>query len=417
MSQNPQNNPNYNPYGQNPSNPNYPPGTGYGGALQPPAGSNPGYNPYPSANPPSGQDPNTPHSAYGSYGTPNPYAPPPPPGADNPSNPYDPYAPTAMSQNPISGPSYPNMPSSPGYPNQVSGPAYPSQPSNPGYPAYNPQAGMLGTQTPPPVSAPPPKRGRGATILISVIALIVIVGGLIFAGVAYNNNQQQTLHTNQTATAQANLAATAHANATASAIANTYPFSNKVLLSDPMVDNSKGARWDDDKNNGCFFSGSAYHVVENKANFYNTCAATGSNYSNFTFETQMLIKTGGADAGGGLIFRANENNSQYYRLFIGTDGSYFVLVSVDSTGSGSSGNARQLVLDTASAFNTGLGATNTIAIVARGNTFSFYVNQQLVGHAFTDSTYTSGQVGFDAGGADGKTPTDVVFTNVKVWQL
>lgn len=387
MNQNPQNNPNYNPYGQNPSNPNYP-GTGYGGSPQQPAGSNPGYNPYAPVNSPSGSDPNTPHSAYG---TPNPYdayVPPPPPGINTGTNPYDPYAQTAMSQNPISSP------------------GYPGQPSSPGYPVYNPQAGMMSTQTPPPFGTPPPKRARGATILISVIALIVVVGGLVFAGVAYNNNQQ-TLHASQTATA------VAHVNATASAIANTYPFSNKVLLSDPMVDNSKGVRWDNDKNTGCFFSGSAYHVVENNSGHYNTCAAVGSNYSDFTFEAQMLIKSGGDGAGGGLIFRADENNNKYYRLSIDTTGSYFILVIVDNTGT--KGNARQLVLDTASSFNTGLGSTNTLAIVARGNKYSFYVNQQLVGSTFTDSTYTGGQIGFDVD--YGTSPTELVFTNVKVWQL
>ena len=266
-------------------------------------------------------------------------------------NPYDPYAQTAMSQNPIS---------SPGYPSQV---------SSPGYPAYNPQAGMLSTQTPPPLGAPPPKRGRGATILISVIALIVVVGGLIFAGVAYNNNQQ-SLHVSQTATVTT---ATAQVKATASAIANTYPFSNKVLLNDPMTDNSKGVRWDNDQTTGCFFSGSAYHVVEAASGHYNTCGAIGSNYSNFTFEAQMLIKSGGDGAGGGLLFRADENNSKYYRLSIDNTGSYFVLAIVDSTGTG--GNARELAKSTASSFNAGIGTTNTLSIVARGDTFSFYVNQ------------------------------------------
>src|SRR6266516_2609622 len=95
MSQNPNNNPNYNPYTPNPSGPNYPPRqpTAYGG-QQPPA------------NPPSGSNPNTPNSGYGSGPYGNPYAPP-PPGPGTGPNSYDPYAPTMMSQQPISGPTYP----------------------------------------------------------------------------------------------------------------------------------------------------------------------------------------------------------------------------------------------------------------------------------------------------------------------
>lgn len=395
MQQNPNDGPNYNPYGQNP---NYPPGTAYGGGMQPPPGSNPSYNPYPPANPPSGPNPNTPNSSYGQYGTPNPYAPPPPAGSlpGTGPNPYDPYAQTAMSQNSIS---------SPGYPNPV---------SSPGYPTYNPQPPTMAPISMQPT--PPQKRSSGMTILISVIVLIVLVGGIVFAGVAYNGNQQ-TLHANATGTAQAQAQATTAAQATnvaqtATAIANTYPFSNNLAFSDPMVDNSKGVRWDNNKANGCFFAGSAYHVIQADSTHFNTCAALGSDFSDFTFETEMVIKSGGDGAGGGLIFRADENNSKFYRLSIDNNGNYFILAIVDNTGT--TGNARQLVAGTASSFSTGLGSTNTLAIVARGGNYSFYVNQQLV-KSFPDGTYTHGQIGFDAD--YGTSSTELVFTNVKVWKI
>ena len=415
MSQNPNGGqPNYNPYGPNPSNPNYPasPGTAYGGS-QPPSGPNPGYNPYPPANPPSGPDPNTPNSSYGPYGN-NPYAPPPPPSTgpnpySNPPtpmppntgpNPYgDPYAPTVMSQ---------NAPSNPGY----------STPSSPGYPMYGSQPPVMDT-TPPPMSPgmQPQRRGQGR-IIIAIIALVVIVGGAIFGVVAYNNNQT-TLHANATATAvnatsvaNAHVTATAQVYATATAVASTYPFSNNQVLSDPLVDNSKGVNWDNNRSSGCFFSGSAYHATEGKSGFYNTCAALKSDYSDFTFESEMVIKQGGDGAAGGLIFRADENNSKYYRLSIDNNGNYFILVIVDTTGT--NGNARILKKGTASQFTTGLGQTNTLGIVARGNQYSFYVNSQLV-TSFTDSTYTHGQIGFDVD--FGTSATDVVFTNAKVWKL
>jgi eukaryotic-like serine/threonine-protein kinase len=390
MNQNPNDGPNYNPYGQNQPNPNYPPGTAYGSGAQPPSGPNPGYNPYPPANPPSGPNPNTPNSSYGQYGTPNPYAPPPPPGPIQGTgpNPYDPYGQTAMSQNSISNP---------GYPNPV---------SSPGYPPYNPQPATAAPMYMPPTPTQP--RGRGMTVLISVIVLVVLVGGIAFAGIAYNGNQQ-TLHANATGTAQAQTTGIAQ---TATAIANTYPFSSTVVLSDPMLDNSKGIRWDDDKTTGCFFSGSAYHVIQADSAHYNTCAAIGSDFSDFTFETEMVIKSGGDSGSGGLLFRADENNSQFYRLSIDTNGNYFILAIVDNTGT--VGNARKLKEGTASSFSSGVGTTNTLAIVARGNNYSFYVNQQLV-TSFTDGTYTHGQIGFDAD--YGTSSTELVFTNVKVWKI
>ncbi|HET8844554.1 MAG TPA: hypothetical protein VFN35_24000, partial [Ktedonobacteraceae bacterium] len=192
--------------------------------------------------------------------------------------------------------------------------------------------------------------------------------------------------------------------------ATTYPFSTKLVLNDPMVDNSKGVKWD--STSSCLFSGSAYHAVESDSRYYNVCAALGSDYSNFTFETQMVIKTGGSEGAGGLVFRADANNNKYYRLSIDTTGSYFFLVIVDSTGT--SGNARILKEGTASSFETGLNQVNTLAVVARGDEYSFYVNKQLV-TTFNDSTYTHGQIGFDVD--YGSVKTDLAFTNTKVWEL
>lgn len=402
MSQNP-GGPNYNPYGPTPSNPNYPPNTGYGG-QQPPSGPQAGYPPYqnppsgpqsgypPYQNPPSGPDSNVPNSGYSGPYASNPYAPPPPtnpyntppPPPTTGTNTYDPYAQTAMSQNPI---------------------------SSPGYTAYGAGATPLGPNNVPPPTQP--KRGRGLMIAILLIALVLIVGGSIFGVVTYSNNQA-TQHANGTSTAvaQANnsLTATAQVYATGTAIATTYPFSNKLVLNDPMVDNSKGVKWD--STSSCYFSGSAYHTVESDSRYYNVCAALGSDYANFTFESQMVIKTGGTAGAGGLIFRADADNNKYYRLSIDTTGSYFFLVIVDNTGT--NGNARILKEGTASSFETGLNQVNTLAVVARGDEYSFYVNKQLV-TTFTDSTYTHGQIGFDADYGDSK--TDLVFTNTKVWEL
>jgi len=254
-------------------------------------------------------------------------------------------------------------------------------------------------------------------VLISVIVLILLVGGSAIGLVAYNNNQN-TLHANATATAQAIVNTTAIANTTATAnaqattAASTYPFSNKLILNDPLVDNSKGVNWDNNKDNGCFFSGSAYHSVDDQIKTYNTCAATKADYTDFTFQIQMMIKSGDDASAGGLIFRADNTNDKFYRLYIDAQGNYGLLVSVDSTGS--NGNARDLKDGVASSFETGTGTTNTIAVVVRGDQISFYVNQQLV-TSVTDGTYTHGQIGVLSQDLGSK--TEVVYTNAKVWQL
>jgi hypothetical protein len=394
MSQNP-NGPNYNPYGQNPNGPNYPnpSGTGYGDNPQTPPGPNSGM-PYPPSNP------NMPNSGYGQYD--NLYAPPPPVTDQNPymnqqmpappitgPNPYDPYSQTVFN------------------PRQNSG-----QPVQP-YTAYPPSGTPMGL--PPQQPFTPQKRRRGPIILIVVIALVIILGGVI-AGVTLNTNRQNAIHISATATAQAIAQNTASAQSTVAAqqtvTASTYPFSNKLVLSDPLTDNSKGFNWDND-GQFCFFSGSAYHVFDNQNNTYGTCMANKTSFANFTFESEMLMKQGDDSAAGGLVFRADtsNNNNKFYRLSVDTQGNYGIYIAVDTTGD----NTRTLKSGVASSFTTGFDATNTLAVVAKGSQISFYVNQQLV-TTITDSTYSQGEIGYEVDESTTK-PVEAIFSNAKVWQL
>jgi hypothetical protein len=365
-------NPNYNPYGQNPPDPNATPGTSYGSPPPPPGqsqGPAPDYGPYTPGSTPPGQNPN-----YGPY---NPYTPnPPTPGpAVNPNyNPYDPYAPTVAGLG-----------------------------ANADLNPYTPQAPPA-----PPPTQPRPRGVSGRVILLVVLALVLVVGGIAFGLVSYNTTQTNnanataTAQTNGTQTAQAHLTATAIASATTYAIQHTYPFSNNLKLDDPLTDNSKGFQWQE--NSYCKFSGSAYHVLDPETNTYNPCAAINTNFSDFTFEVEMSISKGD---GGGLIFRGNSAKSQYYRIAIYTDGSYAIYVYVDTTGT----NARTLK---SGSIGQTLNATNTISVVARGQTITIYVNQTEI-TSVTDSTYTHGQIGFAA--VDLTNSADAVFTNAKVWQL
>lgn len=322
------------------------------------------YNPY-GANP---NDPGAnPGTSYGSnpndqYTPTYPSSPPPPPGVN--LNPYDPYAPTV----PASG-------------------------LNPTFNAYPPPPPL------PPVLPPKPRGGlSGKILLLGALALLIVLGGIIFAIVSVPNQ-------NAAQTAKANATATAQANSSATAVASTYPFSANLKLNDPLVDNSRGNGWE--TNNSCKFSGSAYHVSESQQNTYTPCTALNTKFSNFTFQVEMTIIKGDI---GGLIFRADVTNAKFYRLIVNQDQSYILLVAVDTTGT----NVRGLKSDTSQLINQGLDQTNLVAIVARGDSISFYVNKQLV-TTVTDSTYSQGQIGVVA--QDLTNPTEVVYSNAKVWQL
>lgn len=398
MSQYPPN-PNNNPYGQNPPDPNQ--GTAYG-SPPPGPGQNP-YNPYPNnpgTNPnpygpysPNPAQPNSPSTGPGSnpdYGSYNPYAPnPPTPGpATNPNyNPYDPYGQTARE----TAPSY-----------------------NP-YQAPMPPAPPPGTFQPAPSQPPVKPRGGLSTrvIILAAVALILVVGGIVFGLVAYKNGQNgyanatataQAANANATATAQANATATAQAALTATAIASTYPFSANQVLSDPLSDNSKNNGWETSQ--FCKFQGSAYHTVDPQTNTFTSCSAVNTDYTNFTFEVEASLVNGD---GLGITFRGNAAKTQFYRAAIYNDGSYGVYVYVDPT----AGNTRTLKTGNLAQTPT-LSNTNTIAVVARGTTMTLYFNQTEV-VSFTDSTYTHGQIGVAT--TDLSKSADAVFSNAKVWGL
>lgn len=406
MSQYPGYNPQPYPYGPAPSHPNRPapPGTapGYAGPCAAP-GSCSGYPPYPSQpEPNSGYGPGPyPYGPSSGPGTaPNPYTNPatPPPGpvtGPNPYDPYppdDPYAPTMMSRN---------------------------SPGNQGYPTYPPQGPVYPPQgwsgAPPAAANPPPRKGgRGVPALFALLALLVIAGGLI--GLSAYNNHQSSLHATATATArnasrQARATATSQAIATATATASVYPFSKSVVLEDPLTNSRYVSQygWDNDGTN-CFFANGSYHAVSNQANYYYTCGAGRTSLTNFTFQVQMTIKQGGSGAEGGLIFRGIENNSQYYILFIDTQGNFNLDISVNSKGA----NDRTLQQGQLTNFLTGLNQANTLGIVTNGNQISLYVNQKKA-FQVSDPTYATGQIGFVA--SYGSSNTDVSYNNVKVWQL
>ena len=222
-----------------------------------------------------------------------------------------------------------------------------------------------------------------------------------------------------TATAQANAQATASAVATApaqatatpSAIAanlNPYPPGRGILaLNDALSDNSKGNNWDTNATN-CAFTGGTYHVSAPNTSSLATCAARSTNFSNFAYEVQMTIIKGDT---GGILFRANATNNTSYIFYVSQAGRYELVLCPGTT-------CHDIIPPAPSpAIIQGLNKPNLLAVVALGNTLTLYVNHQQVGQV-TDSTFTSGQIGLAASAfATAGHPTEVMYSNVRVWTL
>ena len=306
---------------------------------------------------------------------------------------------------------------------------------------------------PPPRTIPRQGLSQGMLILFVVIAMALIGGSLgfiIYSATAQYHTQltnqataqvrstiqvqntdlsktqvviqatNQALATVQagilaTATAQAGATATAGAagnlgTATATALDNqlTNDTSGNPTLMDSLSDNTHGNQWDEglvgNGNTGCFFN-QDYHVREAQNNFLQPCYADATNFSNFVYEVQMTIDHGSQ---GGILFRADKSTGQYYLFRVGTDGSYALEVYKNNK------SVTMLSSGISSAISTGNGQSHDMAVIANKNSLYLYVNQQLVTSA-VDSTLSAGQIGVAA--IDHSTPTEVEFSNVKVWKL
>lgn len=351
---------------------------------------------------PYGSSSSTPATAYG---TPSQGTPPPPSNPYESPNPYGgqsayPYGGTPP-QNNYAAPPQGNY----GTPPQSNFAAPP--------PPYIPQAAPVQ----PTFTPPEPKKRNRTGLIIGIGALVLVIILVSVLGAVFANGQHQasvqataTAQTNQTATVQAQAKATANANATATAVVSTYPFSNKVLINDPLVDNTKGYQWDngtDSTGGSCKFSGNGYVVGQTQTQYFNTCFAKNTHVTDFTFQVNMTILQGDR---GGMLFRADPQTDKLYYFRVNQDGSYYLILYVDATGT----NARIIDRGSASSFHTGLNQQNTLGVVARGSSLGLYVNKQLI-NTITDSTISSGTIGFAADPIN--SATNVVYSNLMVWSL
>lgn len=360
----------------------------------PQAGSSPSYDPTLAASP--SRTPPPPSTAYGSSASP---PGPTSPGSADPYSALPPPLPPSTQQNPYTPP--------PPYVIPQTGPQ----------PAYPPPLTPAGPQG----QKPQRRFPTGIAVLLIALAVLIIAGSLlIYYATVYQPNQQ---HAQATATAIAQGTETAHAQATSTAqalarinatataaAANPYTHSGTLVLSDPLSDNSKGVNWAEDPI-VCGFMGGTYHVKEPNPNYINDCLANGTDYSNFAFEVQMQIVKGD---GGGIIFRDQDTAQVYrsYALDVYQDGSYN-LYKVNGSGS----TIQTLTSSNSTAIKQGLNQSNLIAVVAEGNTITVYVNQQRI-TSITDSTFSHGKIGFEAAPSSSNGhPTEVAFSNAKVWTL
>ncbi len=203
---------------------------------------------------------------------------------------------------------------------------------------------------------------------------------------------------------------TAATSVSLAAVTDPYTHSGKLKLDDPLNDNRQGHSWQEEADTGgaaCRFTGGAYHAIQPQKGYFHTCFAQSTDFSNFVYEAQLTIVTGDY---GGIVFCADNGNVKFYYFSIGRDRHFYFSRYVD----GDPAHAQVLLQGQAPFIHTDLNQVNLLAVVVQNGAIDLYVNQQKIG-SYDDSTYTHGQIGVFAGSAGNS--ANIVFSNVKVWQL
>ena len=270
-------------------------------------------------------------------------------------------------------------------------------------------------QLPPLPSSPSPRRHLSVGLIVGIVVLVLIlvgVGAFALFAVAANNGSQATITTPTVITTQTNPTATptpvSTATSTGNGEKNPYsPYTGTLVLNDPLRDNSMGYNWQEanDSSGSCAFTGGVYHVTTGAGHFY-PCVAGSTDFSNFAYEVQMKIIKGDC---GALLFRIDSTVTKYYYFRVCQDGSYALFIYNPS-------GSNLLYSPSSSVIKAGLNQSNLVAVVAQGSTLDFYINQQKV-DSITDSTYSHGAIGVVADGFPNNHPTEVVYSDAKVWQL
>jgi hypothetical protein len=257
-----------------------------------------------------------------------------------------------------------------------------------------------------------------ALIIASTATLIMLTNNQ--TGVA-TNKQQTTPSTNATAPATSpQITQTPVATTTNQTEQNPYGNQNGTLvLNSPLDRQDQQLRWDELLGR-CSFSAGSYHVVAGPpSQGFTLCNATASDYANFVYQVQMTFKKVTSSVGsGGLVFHGNKTSTQFYFLEIFTTGKYAFYRCPGTKGACA---ALSIGAGPIPSSQLDLNKPNTVALMVTDNTFSIFMNNQLVAgpivDVLPDPTYSHGRIGMMARQNNPAAVTDVSFNDIKIWKL
>jgi hypothetical protein len=146
------------------------------------------------------------------------------------------------------------------------------------------------------------------------------------------------------------------------------------------------------------------------ANQHTACLSRKAEFKNFAYQAQMTLLNGDA---GGIVFRSDSAVSTFYRFIIDSTGAYRLFSC-----KGCPGNQNAGTLLVSADMGIKANQPNTLTVIAINNTIDVYINGQFV-KSVNDATSGAGNLGVYAGTFTQAYmhPTEVAFSNVKVWAL
>jgi hypothetical protein len=117
----------------------------------------------------------------------------------------------------------------------------------------------------------------------------------------------------------------------------------------------------------CSFGTNGYHVMANaQSQGFTFCNATASDYTNFVYQVEMTFtKVSPTGGSGGLVFRGNKTNNQFYFFEIFANGNYALYRCPGANGAGCPLLSSSTTGGPITSFHANLNQPNTIAVIAK----------------------------------------------------
>ena len=252
-------------------------------------------------------------------------------------------------------------------------------------------------------------------ILLITLAVLILLGAIITHSFALSSVKTTTVNT-PTSNQHINTpTSNQHINTpttTTTAMTSPEALYTQITSRTPVINNSlqdqSVRQWDIMQQQGtsCAFTNGSYHVSilpPSQGARRDVCLAQGTVLTNFAMQVDMHLLQGDV---GGMIFRADGRHT-YSWFALDAHGCYR-LVHVTP-----GGQAQILSIDGHSCIAINMRNTNQLTVIAQGSNIYLYINGKFMSK-ISDPSIIKGEIGLVA--IKRTHPTDVAFTNLKVWQ-